>query len=397
MDWLILLLLAPAIVVPIVLLSGFSGCSSFTEEAPKPTPAPPPPTPGAPSDLAATLQPPKTVRVSWQDKAFGMWKFQINRAEGGKGFSLLKDDLNATAGTGQSYLDAGLEGTTYFYAVNGKDPVSGALYPGPAAVGATTLPDPPTELKAIPFENEIHLQWNNASAAATGFFIERPPFSSTVPVATANPQRYPTVGLPPLTPFVFSVRSVVTGHLNTPVYSDPPSTVSTATAKPVFSFSAFAANESLGGFCIVQRLGIAVLQNSGSKVSIKLRGPTTGDVLLTNVTLSRAIEGAGTNPSDSVGTIVLVGSNVLVPRNGFVALGPVDFALDNTHPHIVAFDIAPDTPPPMATIWPVPTGPTALNTLMYRKKPLLPEATKASRPGYTSMSRVALIEQIAVS
>jgi len=63
MEWLILLLLVPAILVPIVLLCGFAGCS-FSHGL---TPDPPDPDPPLPPTVTATTKNVDHITVSWQN------------------------------------------------------------------------------------------------------------------------------------------------------------------------------------------------------------------------------------------------------------------------------------------------------------------------------------------
>lgn len=73
-DWIVLLVLIPAIVVPVVLLYGFAGCS-FDPRGAVPEPAAPDP----PVILAATPLDRTTIRVTWTNPNVEPVRFEIER------------------------------------------------------------------------------------------------------------------------------------------------------------------------------------------------------------------------------------------------------------------------------------------------------------------------------
>jgi hypothetical protein len=108
MDWLVLLVLTPLIVVAVVFLIGFAGC--FTK--------PEPPEYGgplAPSDLVATATGTDTIDLSWVDNSTDATDFRIRRSDdAGATFSLI-GEVQAPETT---YSDSGLnEGQYYQYQV----------------------------------------------------------------------------------------------------------------------------------------------------------------------------------------------------------------------------------------------------------------------------------------
>jgi hypothetical protein len=80
MEWLILCLLVPAVVVPVVLLWGFAGCSF------QPGVAPPPLTP---QNLVATPISVSEISLTWDNPDPGPVQFEVHRAQDGTQFALL--------------------------------------------------------------------------------------------------------------------------------------------------------------------------------------------------------------------------------------------------------------------------------------------------------------------
>src|SRR5262245_30769579 len=80
MEWLILCLLVPAIVVPVVLLWGFVGCYE---------PATLEPSLLAPQTLEATPISTSEISLTWQDPNGGGVRFEIHRAKDGGPSELL--------------------------------------------------------------------------------------------------------------------------------------------------------------------------------------------------------------------------------------------------------------------------------------------------------------------
>lgn len=111
MEWIILLVIVPVIVVPVVLLYGFAGCTFDPSVQPGNPPAPGPP--ATPTDLAATATDLDRIALAWAylDPPPDAVKFQIQRTGGSP---LPQPPLV----TGTTFDDTGLdEGTTYVYQV----------------------------------------------------------------------------------------------------------------------------------------------------------------------------------------------------------------------------------------------------------------------------------------
>jgi len=125
MDWLILVLGVPAILIPLVLLFGFAGCvqtASCTEDEDCPdgtqcidgscVVATPPLFPRR--NLAAIALDDQSVALTWTSADPAGTEFRIERMEDdGEKFETILDDVPSTSATDTS----GLEGVTYLYRV----------------------------------------------------------------------------------------------------------------------------------------------------------------------------------------------------------------------------------------------------------------------------------------
>lgn len=135
MDWLILILVVPALVVPVVLLCGFAGCDIvFGLDRPPPRPPLAPPTP--PVAVTATAIDLDRILLTWEymDPPPESVTFQVRRTGGSSGLPQPPPTSEMTQ------EDAGLEeGTAYFYqvkAIRDSDQVESELSD---AVSASTL------------------------------------------------------------------------------------------------------------------------------------------------------------------------------------------------------------------------------------------------------------------
>jgi hypothetical protein len=117
MDWFILIVLVPFILLPVVLLWGFAGCTPFTAQDPLPDPDTPDPDtpakPPAPFNLQVTTVTENLVELQWEHTTVGA-SFKIERAETATPFDPNHGDSPVDA----KFVDgAVLPGTDYFYRV----------------------------------------------------------------------------------------------------------------------------------------------------------------------------------------------------------------------------------------------------------------------------------------
>lgn len=104
MEWLVLIVVVPAIIVPIVMLFGFAGCSSFGEDIP---------TPAAPFDLEATAVSETQIDLKWKHTSAGGVTFIVSF----RGPDLVWNENYATV-VEKSFSSKTLtEGLTYSYRV----------------------------------------------------------------------------------------------------------------------------------------------------------------------------------------------------------------------------------------------------------------------------------------
>jgi hypothetical protein len=338
MEWLLLALLAPLVLVPVVLMCGFAGCGSFLA-APVTAPSPP-------SSLVAERTGERTITLRWTHTD-ATAKFNISRGESSGSLTPVPALQNVT---GTQVDDTNLpEGTTFFYSIATTDlnGTSDAFTSSEAS--ATTRPSAPTGLVANPTLNSISLTWKNESIKATRFMLERPGAGYEVAQGVSTTVTYADTATAPGVSYEYSLRSFVNG-VNKGVAErvtsapDVKVTASTLAFKPVYPPTTgtpvpLVTDQAVPGFCFVVRIGTDRLENSGSIVRLTIRGGVSGPLVLSAVTISHAVP-AG-EAWDSSGAPTLLGTNVTVAAATPLVLDPVSFALDKTKPLLVAFDISP--------------------------------------------------------
>ena len=298
MDWFVLIFLVPLILVPIVLLCGFSGCGELLPPDPD-TPTTPKKTDPA-NFTKATANGTDKIDLAWQHTS-PIALFTVARtAPTPKVLLQSKPDFAVT--------DSGLdEGTDFFYTLTAQD---GADDPSKASeASATTKPNAPTNLVALPEDvNHIVLTWNHVRTKSTKnitFKITDTP--KTPPGSTTETSTSATKDPTDPTRFSFShtvdagseheyrVTAVVDGFDNSKVSqvmsnpSDPASAI--ASWRSVYNHPLTTNDTALvGDFTIVQRIDAAHVTGVGSqsKVRVTLRGSTTAKLVIDKVTISQA-------------------------------------------------------------------------------------------------------------
>jgi hypothetical protein len=371
MDWLLLILGLPAILIPLVLLFGFAGCSLINSVAcaddrdcPRGTRcaddgtcvpvADPdlPALPATPENLAAIALDDHSVSLTWTNVEPAASGFKIERAEEDGDFQPILDpqDLSFTGGTDRSGLRAGV---TYIYHVQTLVEQEHSEFSDPSS--ATVFPAAPVNLVATPAGiNRINLSWQNPSAIATDVSVERrdPGGGFREIVRIRFPLTTYSDSDPSLvegTQYDYRVVAIVIDGVEADAPQEVKSAASAIVSATTFAFTAaFTAppaalsTERPGGegFCLVQRLSSALLAASGTQVRIRLRGSTQGNLTLDKITISQPATAATADPYDSGPDLTLVASGVPIAANTPVTVPPVNYALDRTKDLLVAFDIS---------------------------------------------------------
>jgi hypothetical protein len=373
MDWVILILGVPAILIPLVLLFGFAGCcpsasvcggdrdcpvgtqcvdgSCFAVGVDEPEPAFPP---SAPENLSATAIDDHSVLLTWTSNEPGA-SFQIERAQDGDEPQPITPS-GAISPAGTTDDTSGLqEGVTFVYRVRAqRDGVPDSEPSDPSS--ATVLPATPLSFGAAAAGFGIDLSWTNASTVATEFSLERRvpggTFAEIVPgpgASTTFSDTGPDIGgLSGGTTYEYQVFARLDGVENSQsrVVKSLASATRSATTLPFTA--AFTAppgtlttdqpgNE---GICLVQRLSQTLLAGAGTQVLIVLRGSTTGSLTLNNIFISQSDPAATADPYDAAPDLTRVASNVTIAQNTAVTVGPVNYTFDPAQDLLVAFDIS---------------------------------------------------------
>jgi hypothetical protein len=414
MDWLILILGVPAILIPLVLLFGFAGCYTAATsclndgDCPSGTqcvdglcvvvgsPDDPPP-PSAPDNLHARALDDHSVSLTWTNTDPAVTDFQIERAPEDGDFAAIPApaDLSTGGATDASGLQ---EGVTFLYRVRALLRQQASEFSDSST--ATVFPAAPVNLVATPagFDN-INLSWTNASAIATVFSLEhRAPGGVFREIYHDTLNSFPHP-VPQGTPHEYRVFAIVVDGVEDDVRQDVKSAASAiASATSLTPAAAFTApagtlttdDTGAEGFCVVQRLSPTRLAAGGTQVRILLRGSTTASLTLDKVTISQVA--ATGDPYDAAPDLTDVASNVTIPPNMVVTVGPVNYTLDPTKELLVAFDIS-NTPGEGNTRFGALTGGDTF------VRPATAEAGVQDRTtGYPAITanNIALIEKIEV-
>lgn len=400
MDWLILILLVPAVIVPIVLLWGFVGCDSFGSDDS--------PSLAAPTNLRAKAEGANLIKLNWQYPSVGLVTFKIERVKDGESLPKIQDTLPGTLSFDDT-VDL-TEGTTYFYKVRAKTSsgTESALSDGSSA---TTFPATPSNVVATPQDvNRIDLSWTNNSAKADQFIIldtqSLPVVSfAGIPVPKGAALPFP-VPVPEKSAHEFQVLAFVTGFQESlkqdvrSFPSAPPFPAKSLALKAVLVDDPL----NLQGRCLVQKIPKEQLKNTGTQVKITVRGSTAGALTINRIYISQPAAsppGSLWDPHTDLTKIVNIdldgpAAAVVLPAATPAAsktLGPIAYNLDSAKDLLIAFDIS-NTPGQGDGSGVGLTGAVAYHKVGAE------DAAKADRePGYSTtqgQNKLYLVEKIEV-
>ena len=412
MEWFILIFLVPLILVPIVLLCGFAGCSSFSaSDDPPPTSTPPTPAPSkttSPTNFTARAKGTDEIALEWQHTS-PTAKFTVRR-------TAPDPIVLATATPAHSVSDPGLnDGTDIYYDLTAKDGINDPSDSIPAQ--ATTKPNAPTNLVALPEDlTHIVLTWNHVTKSPKKVTFK---ISDTLKTTPPSPptEISPAVTKDSIDPTLYTyshtvdmgseheyqVTAFVDGFDNSvpqQVMSDPSDPASAiASWRTVYDHPLTLNEGGFAGSTIVQRIDAAHLIGVGtqSKVRVTLRGSlaaAAADLVINKVTISQAAV-APEQLWNSIAPITQLrfGNkfDVTIPANTQKLSDKTDYTLVAGKDLIIAFDI---TSGPLGKLVPF-AGPN-----MY-SKPNVAEAIVTIPPnrtaGYTAHNNsVYIVEKIEV-
>lgn len=355
MDWIILLLCVPAIVVPVVLLFGFAGCGlDVTGQLVLPT---------VPANLHATLaNNRKGIDLVWLPTGGAADGFEITRTAAGETTAT----LSSTQPSSNDSSPALKPGVTYHYTVRAIKSGQPAQYSptGPSNDAFATMPPTAPVLSGqLLSANVIGLSWT-ASDKATRYRLlhvtdntivyegdQTTANHSNIQPGTHEYQVVAIVGVDKT-----GVSQGFNDSLPVDVLSDPSATVQVATGPvtppnwtTIFSTAGIAPNPNNGvdaaNDTIVQR--IPAPATGGAKVRVTLRGITNQlpATVLTAVTISRAAPAGGGQPQNSVDAPVAItfggAAGVPLPTNGTAQLSdPINYAVVAGQDLHIAFNVA---------------------------------------------------------
>jgi hypothetical protein len=340
-DWLILALVTPVIIVVVVLLYGFVGCGSF-ETAPAP-PAPQPTKPEKPTELIATAAGPNVINVTWKHGAGGGVKFELERRQEGATEKKTYPDL-----VGNTFPDTTdlKEGTTYRYTVAAtlpgfeSDPSDDYL--------VTTFPEAPVDVEVIPQEVEkMGVKWTNKSTNSNDVII-RNDFQGKSTSGTTNTPHSKNVTQPVelqvLKGSVNQIRvfAVMKGYRDGKADQDISSVTLPAVVRKSLAFGPIAVATdqvpTLATHCLVQRIASSLLENSGKIRLWLVNGSPTGNLVIERFSVSQPAAGGNEYDSEQA-NIKKVNQTVSLPAGSAAQPVDVDYSLDQTKDLLIAFDI----------------------------------------------------------
>jgi hypothetical protein len=367
MDWLILILGVPAVLIPLVLLFGFAGCGQVAGVCADDTDCPAGtrcvdgscfvvgelPTPLPPENLAARALDDRSVSLTWINTDPAVTDFEIERTpENGEvdEVELIPAPDSPTGAIDEVGLE---EGVTYIYRVRALLGEQRSEFSDTSS--ATVLPTAPVSLVARPASfDRIDLLWADTSEIATEFSLEhRVPGDAFAEIFRGPGTAFSHQNLDEGTQHEYQVFAIVLDGVENDVAQDVKSAASAIASATTFSVAFTAPPGTLTtlgnelpnvGFCLVQRLP-QPFAAAGTQVRILLRGPNTGSLTLDRVTISQTADSqpgaSGTeDPYDAASDLTDVDSNVTIAQNTVRNVGPANYTLDPTQDLLVAFDIS---------------------------------------------------------
>lgn len=401
MDWMILVPLVPLVVLPIVLLLGFCGCSEFGADTSSSVTTPA----TAPANLHAVLSASGDgIVLSWLSTDSDTLEFVVERrredAAPGEPAATFVASPNVLVDPIGSGL---LEGTTYVYTVLTKR--FDLSLSGPSNAARCTMPPaPPIAPVATAADlDRIDLKWTNASTRANRFkVLHRAPGGAFAEIAVVNGTTFSHLGLLEGSAHEYQIVAIVSGFDDSNP-KDVLSGASVATSGTTLSWKTCFASPltppvalGLAGFCVVQRINAASLTQSGQFARVTLRGLPAAVTRLSAVTISSAVPVAQVQAWDS-----------LTPPLSLTFGGSPSVTLQNGQPATsdkVKFKITAGSLPDLAIAFNVAANSqnllsAAANGLRYYSKAAAAEATAQDRSAlYTpTPNQVVCIEKIEVA
>jgi hypothetical protein len=375
MDWLMLFLLVPAILMPIVFLCGFAGCGEPLSISGEGIPIP------GPMGLTASASGNGEIVLEWNGEPADTSTFKIFRAPQGGAI-----DPNNPLATIASTL--GLKGFT------DKDPLLGEVNTFVYRMEAfnslghklaisndatvTSLPLAPSEMKVEPKDaSTIEVTWKNNSLKADRMVVSREPLPAGAQILTdvpSIPELFLSEFLAEGSRHKYQLAALFRGTLNGVPNQEvkslftPALTAFANTFKAAFSVALTTNQIGLHGSCIVTRFpALSTQSKTWTKLRITLRGSTAGPLTLDKVTISQpadqhppdpllpatarerwdsAAQGLGNESGIRVlrtgvgpdGTPAPAGTAVILPANTAKAFIE-DYSWDESKDLIIAFDI----------------------------------------------------------
>jgi hypothetical protein len=354
MDWFILLLCVPSVVVPVVLLFGFAGCGlDTTGQLVLPT---------VPANLHATLAANrKGIDLVWLPTGGAADGFVIARTAAGEmslSLSSTQPSLNDSSPTLKP-------GVTYHYTVRAIKSGQPAQFSptGPSNDAFATMPPTAPVLSGqLLSANVIRLNWT-ASPHATRYRLKHLTDNTVVYEGDQTTADHSGVQTGTHDYQVAAIVGVDKNNIPQGFNDSQPADVFTDSATlqviagtvtppnwvPIFSAAGIAPNPNNGvevaNDCVVQR--IPAPASPGTQVRVTLRGITNQNppTVLAAVTISKAVLAGGAQPQNSVDTPVPITfggmAGVTLPTNGTAQLSdPVNYPVVAGQDLHVAFNVA---------------------------------------------------------